>query len=202
MSRPLQALDAFAVSIDYGRAHTTFEVRADGRRDPVARMHKDGAYDTAHPYRVSTGPQFADFAGYVTPFSAMSADGAEIGSVRLRERTLRTDEWTVTQHGLAALTGLPKGLNSRLRHGSPLRLIPRQDLADVLLSVRLGFRAPESPGFELTRRVGVRAHYGVRIHDPRVDRLLVLACVAHFNTYASVDPRKAVVDTTANPFKG
>jgi hypothetical protein len=184
----LDALDDFTVFIDYGRAHTTFNIHADGGHDPVARMHKDAAHDTGHPYRVCTGPEFDCLAGYVTPFSAMSADNAEIGTVRLNERVVRHDEWTVTQHGLGALTGLPAGLNSRLRHGSPLRLIPRQDLADVLFSVRLRFRGPQSPGFELARRAGVRARYAVRIHDPRISRLLVLACVLQFNTYASADP--------------
>ncbi|WP_329116270.1 hypothetical protein [Streptomyces sp. NBC_01465] len=168
---------------------------------PAARLHKDGAYETRNPYQVHAGQDLAQLLGYVTPFAAVAPDRTEIGTVRNREGGLRKDTWTVTQHGLATFDGTPDGANSKLRHASPLRLIPFRELGDNLLSFRLRFRAPQSQGFTVTRRAGVRATYEAKIDDPRVSRLLVLACIVQLNN-DTVDPRKTAVDFTANPFKG
>jgi hypothetical protein len=199
MTHDLPSLEAFSVTIDYGRSHTTFNVVPEGGRQPAARMRKDSAYDTRHPYEVHSGPGLDQFLGWVTPFAAMTAERAEIGTVEYHERSVRGDDWVITQHGLPApLTGRPEGLSSELRHGSPLRMIPLQEMSDAFLSSRLLFSSPHSPGFTLTRRGGVRGRFAVEIHDPAVDRLLVLACVAQFALYADnvKDPRKAFVNYT------
>ncbi|AJT68792.1 hypothetical protein [Streptomyces chattanoogensis] len=198
----IQAPEAFTVSVEYSRNHTAFHVHTDGRQEPVARMQKDGGYDTRYPYRVYTGAGLDEFAGYVTPFAAMTAERAELGSVRHRERTLRPDDWTFTQHDLGVLTGLPEGGANKLRHGSPLRVVLDHAWGDALFSFKLRFSSAESAGFEFIRLAGVRARYRITVHDPRVSLLLILACVAQFNTYAASDPRKAAVDVTANPLKG
>ncbi|MEU9075172.1 hypothetical protein [Kitasatospora sp. NPDC048538] len=194
----LAALTELTVAVDYGRAHTTFLVHADGSRAPVARMHKDAAYDHSAAYRVFGGPRLDQLLGHVDNFSAAAADRSPIGRVDHRSRSWRPDLWTFEQHGLAALEGEPVGLANRARRSLPLL---DRGVVDTALAFRMHYRSAESAGFELTRHAGVRATYGVRIHDPRISRLLVLACVAHFNTYSTADPRKAVVDLTANPLK-
>lgn len=162
-------------------------------------MHKDRRYDSLHPYQVHTGPQRDQFVGYVTPFGAKTADRVKTGSVDFSGRFLRSEKWVVTQHNLSyPLTGLPEGPNSRLRHGSLLRLIPFQQKTDVIFPFRLRFSSPRSAGFELTRSAGIRSRFTVAIHDPAVDRLLTLACVAQFALFAEnvTDPRKTVIDYT------
>jgi hypothetical protein len=198
----MQSLDSFTVTAEYGRSHTTFLLHPEGQREPAARMHKDGAYETRYPFRVYSGVGLDELAGYVTEFAAMTAERVEVGTVRHRERTLRPDDWMFTQHDLGVLCGLPEGSGSRLRHSSPLRMVLGHSWGDALFSYRLRFRSAESAGFAFARLAGVRARYTVTVHDPRVSRLLVLACVTQFNTYAATDPRKSAVDLTANPLRG
>ncbi|MEU9041601.1 MULTISPECIES: hypothetical protein [unclassified Kitasatospora] len=194
----IDSLTAFTVAIDYGRAHTTFLVHADGSPGPVARMHKDAAYDHSAPYQVFAGPGLGQLIGHVNNFSAIAADRTLIGRVGHRSRSWRHDVWTFDQNGLAVLEGEPVGLANKARGSLPLL---GSGVVDAALPFELRYRSAESAGFELTRHAGVRATYAVRIHDPRISRLLVLACVAHFNTYGTADLRKSMVDVTANPLK-
>ncbi|MEU7181015.1 MULTISPECIES: hypothetical protein [Streptomyces] len=187
----IQALDAFTVAAEYGRSHTTFRLYLEGQREPAARIHKDGAYDSRSSFRVYAGAGLDELAGYVTEFAAMTAQRVKVGTVRHRERTWRPDNWTFTQHDLGVLSGLPEGSGSRMRHSFPLRTVLDHFWGDALFSCRLRFRSPESEGFALVRLAGVRARYGITVHDPRISRLLVLACIAQFNRYATTDPRKS-----------
>ncbi|WP_055588266.1 hypothetical protein [Peterkaempfera griseoplana] len=193
------SLDAFTLTADYGRAHTTFDLHTDGQDAPAARMHKEGAYSSRHPFQVYGGPGLDRLLGQVTPHSARSADGTPIGRVDHRERLLRHPEWTFVQDGLGRLTGEPAGVGSTLRRGTPLHVLLDRPALDTVLATRLRFRAGQSAGFDLTRRAGAAARYALRIHDPRIDRLLVLACVLHFDTYGSTDPRKRAVDRATGP---
>ncbi|MER7753720.1 hypothetical protein [Kitasatospora sp. NPDC097643] len=193
-----ESLSAFTVAIDYGRAHTTFLVHADGAAQPVARMHKDAAYDHSAPYQVFGGPGLDQLLGHVTGFAAIGPDRSPIGKVDHQSRSWRHDLWTFAQQGLAVLEGEPVGLGNKARRSLPLL---DRGVVDAALTFKLRYRSAESAGFELTRHAGVRATYSVQVDDPRISRLLVLACVAHFNTYGTADPRKALVDVTANPFK-
>ncbi|WP_367435259.1 hypothetical protein [Streptomyces celluloflavus] len=187
----IESLDAFTVTVEYGPSHTTFLLHPKGQREPTARMHKDSAYDARSSLRVYTGARLDEPGGYVSEFEAMTAQRVKMGTIRYRERTWRPDEWTFTQHDLGVLSGLPEGLGSTLRHSFPLRAVLDHFWGDALFSYRLRFRSPESEGFALVRLAGVRARYKVTVRDPRISRLLVLACVTQFNTYATSDPRKA-----------
>lgn len=198
----IRSLDSFTVSVDYGRAHTTFNVHADGRREPVARMHKDEAYDHMRKlYGVYTGAQLSELIGYVQPFAAIAADRTPIGKVDHKRQPFGKDHWVFTQNDLGVLTGTAAGISSKAKLTFPLNIVLDRAVVDAALAFRLHFRSPESKGFEMAREAGVRATYAVKIHDARVNRLLVLALIAQFNTFVTSDLRKEIVDLTANPFK-
>ncbi|MDH6144252.1 hypothetical protein P3T35_006291 [Kitasatospora sp. GP30] len=61
----------------------------------------------------------------------------------------------------------------------------------MVLAHSLRYRSSISEGFELTRRPGVNSRYDVRVHDPRIDRLLVLSAVSYFESeHGDADVRK------------
>jgi hypothetical protein len=194
----MHTLNQFQVSFTFRRRETTWLI-ADGNDTPVARLHKPADPDSRKPYRVYGGPALDHLLGYVAISIALDADGRELGRVRHRSHTswglrsgLLTDEdWTVTQPGLGTLEGRPAGLGSRARHAIGVGNVMDNVLTDVVLAHTLRYRGATSEGFELTRRPGVNSRYDVRIHDPRVNRLLVLAAVAYFDSeHGDADVRK------------
>ncbi|MER5642267.1 hypothetical protein ABT095_35660 [Kitasatospora sp. NPDC002227] len=194
----IQQLTEFTVTLDYGRAHTTFLVHVDGQKEPVVRVHKDAAYDHTALFEVRTGPGLDQLAGYVTQSYALAPDRSRIGNVNHKNRSWKHDLFTFEQTGLAPLEGEPVGVANKAR-----RILPGLDwgVVDAALKFEMRFRSAESAGFEFAREAGVRASYTVKVHDPRIDRVLLLACLVHFNTYGTTDLRKGIVDVTANPFK-
>jgi len=197
----IQSLTSFTVTADYGRAHTTYNIHVDGQNAPVARMHKDTVYSSLSEYRVYTGPDLDQLVGYATNFLARAADGTRLGRVHTRRRALRDSEWTVTQNDLGDLTGASVGAGTKLRRDSRLGNLLALPAAEFAFTTRLHFRSPESTGFELTRLRGVRARYAAQVHDDRVNRLLVLACVAQYAEYHARDIRLPLAELTSNPFK-
>ncbi|MFF4576425.1 hypothetical protein [Streptomyces sp. NPDC001410] len=109
----------------------------------------------------------------------MSADRLPLGKVGSRRWALRDGEWTVIQDGLGELTGESVGVGTKLRPDSRLGNLIAVPASEFAFITRLDFRSPESAGFELTRLRGVRARCAATIHDDRVNRLLVLDCVAN-----------------------
>lgn len=201
MTQVLQALQEFTVSVDYGRSHTTFHVRG-GKGTPAIRVHKDFAHHALPEYRVFAEEHPEAVLGFIATRTAFTADRRPIGEVRRQSRHLQSDRWSVIQHDLGELTGQPKGINSKLRRAPVVEDFLGRPGVDALLSVQLRFSGPQSNGFDFSRKAGVRAEYAIDIRDQRVDRLLVLAWVVHFNEDCSVDPRKTAVDLTTNPFQG
>lgn len=197
----IQSLSSFTVTADYGRAHTTYNVHVDGQQAPVARMHKDTVYSSSSEYGAYTGPGLGQLAGYVTNFGARSADRTLLGKVDTRRRALREGEWTVIQNGLGELTGESVGVSTKLRRDSRLGNLLAVPASEFAFTTRLHFRSPESAGFELTRLRGVRARYAATIHDDRVNRLLILACVANYAEHHAQDIRLPLAEMTSNPFK-
>lgn len=51
------------------------------------------------------------------------------------------------------------------------------------------------------RKPDIRAEFDVEVHDPRVDRRLVLAAVLALSRYQSNDLRPEIADVTGNPFE-
>ncbi|MEU9113286.1 hypothetical protein AB0D04_16265 [Streptomyces sp. NPDC048483] len=197
----IQSLGSFTVSVEYARAHTTFLVKVDGQREPVARMHREVHYEGVRPYTVTAGPGLTECVGYVNEWKALLPDRTTVGTVERKSRTNGADRWTFAQHDLGELAGEPAGAGSRLRHASPLRMAFDAAQVNNVLSHRLRFRSDESAGFEFSRPAGIRSSYVVTVHDPRVSRLLVLSCLAQFNRYVASDPRKNLVDLVSNPLK-
>ncbi|WP_042407799.1 hypothetical protein [Streptacidiphilus carbonis] len=193
----LDTLDSFNVRFEFRQNETTWTVCAGKMDEPLARLHKQGAVNSIKPYEVYGGPGLDELLGRVAISIALGPDGTRLGTVSRRAQDgleggpLTDEEWTFTQEGLGALRGTPLGLGSRARHTYVVSNVIDNGLTDVLLEHRLRYRAPDSEGFELTRRSGVRSRYDVRIHDPRVSRLLVLAAVAYFDEeHGDIDIRK------------
>jgi hypothetical protein len=164
-------------------------------------MHKDTVYSSPSEYRVYTGPGLEQLDGYATDFGARSVDGTPLGRVHTRTRLLRDGEWIVTQNGLGELTGESVGAGTKFRRDSRLGNFFAVPASEFAFTTRFHFRSPESAGFELTRLRGVRARYAAHIHDERVNRLLVLACVAQYAEHHAQDIRLPLAELTSNPFK-
>ncbi|MFF4361647.1 hypothetical protein [Streptomyces sp. NPDC001604] len=202
MNQLLQSLQEFTVSADYSRSHTTWDVHAAGHHTPVIRMHKDSPHHSLPEYRVFPAERPDETLGFVTPWMPFSADRRQIGEVRSPDWHRHTGAWTLVQNDLGELTGQPKGLNTKLRRAPVINWYLSRPSVDAVLSAQHRFSGPQSEGFDFARRAGVRAEYEVTVHDPRVNRLLILAWVLHFNEHHSVDVRKTAVDLTTNPFSG
>lgn len=196
----LQQLRAFDVRFEYGLRRTVWLVRAHGApraagpSGPVAKVAKEADPESRRPYRVFEGPALDRPVGTVSQAVALDAEGFEIGRIHVEsERRLLADDqiWTFTQAGLDPLHGTPRGLASRARHNAVVGEALENGLTDLLSAHRMRFRAPGSEGFELTRRAGVHSRYRVAVHDDQVNRLLVLACIARFDSeYGTTDVRK------------
>lgn len=184
----IRTLDAFSVAFAYRRRETTWLVHAPGQDAPVARVHKAAAPDSREPYQVYGGPQLDELLGLLSGRRALAADGSRIGEVTwagrngLRGGLLADEKWTCVQDGLGELDGRPVGLGSRARHAYVVGSLLDNGLTDLLLDHSLRYRDESSEGFEFSRRSGVRSRYDVRVHDPRVNRLLVLAAVGRFES--------------------
>jgi hypothetical protein len=196
----LRSLTAFRVSARYGRTETTFDVRMPGRPTPVARLFKAGPYDSLRAFHVLTGPDLTDLAGYVTGLAAYAPDRTQVGSVASRSRVLRPARWSVEQPGLGTLAAQHAGI-SAVRFVFPFSIVLSGTVADTVLPFRFCFRSSDSRGFVVSRHTGLRARFTVTVHDPRLDRRLILAAVVSLNRYASSDLRQDIVDATANPFQ-
>ena len=193
----IRTLDAFGVAFEFRRTETIWTVRAKGQDAPVARVYKQGAVNSAKPYEVYGGPGLDELLGRIAHVFAVRPDGTRIGTVARNARggfdggLLTDEEWLFAQEGREVLTGKPVGLGSRARHAYVVGGVLDNGLTDVLLEHNLRYRGAESAGFELSRRSGVRSRYDVRIHDPAVDRLLVLSAVGHFDLeHGDSDVRK------------
>lgn len=193
----LPTLDAFTVSARYGRDETTYDVRQPGGSAVVARLHKASQHDSRYPLTALTGPRLDEPAGYVNAFGAYGLDKSRTASVTSERRAFGVRRWRIDR---PQLTGKSAGL-SALRYRFPLSLVLTGGPANYVLPFTLRFSGPNSTGFTVVRRAGLRAGFTVTIHDPGLDRLVVLATVVALSTYESTDFRQEAVDATANPFK-
>lgn len=198
----LDSLTDFTVIPSYHRARTRFDVYAEGSRDPVAQVRGDRGPDTLRPLDVFTGPALDQAAGWVNAVLAIGPDRARIGKVAGGKRLFGKDRWVFAQNGLPELQGKRAGALGSLRDAAPIaRDFLTGGVADAALSARLRFSAPGCQGFEFTRQSGIKTRYKVRVHDERVSRLLVLACVLYYDRFVNADPRREIASATANPFK-
>jgi hypothetical protein len=196
----LQSLTSFSVTVKYSRSETVLDVTVAGQAAPVARLFKASQYDSRQPFQLLVGAQLTELDGLVTGFAAFEPDRTKLGTVQSKHRPLRGKRWQVDQPGLPTLTARATG-SSAFRYAFPFALVLSGTLANSFLPFNFSFQAKDSQGFVVSRRTGARARFTVTVHDPRVDRRLVLASVVALNQYESSDLRQEAVDLTANPFK-
>jgi hypothetical protein len=169
VSQSLSELTEFTIATEYGGGRTTLTVHA---RSPVALLHRAADYDSRAPFQVMAGARLDELVGHVSHRGAWAADRTPLGT--LDDRSLMHSTWTFTQHGLGVLHGSSVGV-ARAQEKLAAFGVP---MLDLVVPKRFRFRSAESAGFELVRPAGPKDRFRVHIHDPRVDRLLVLACVA------------------------
>jgi hypothetical protein len=218
----LQALTSFMVSAEYRRRETTFDIRRQGKREPVARLHKNSAILSLEPFQLVTGPQLTEPAGRVTRAGAWAPDGTRIGGVEHveTEMTKKLDpvlagsagrvsawNWRVNQDGLPTLTGRPAGISTRLRFNALTdqllgsSVLSGHNPVDYVLPFKFQFDAPGVAGFLVSRRAG-RPRIDVVVRDARIDRRLVLACVVSIHSFHTPTLRQSAVTYTTIPGKG
>ncbi|GII93460.1 hypothetical protein [Sinosporangium siamense] len=101
-------------------------------------------------------------------YDVLDGDNASIGSFRKDfASSLLRSTWHFEQGGLPTLTGTERSL--------PVALIRR--VADALswLPYHFDFRRGDAVAFSCERRWGITDRYTVDIHEPRLDRRLVIA---------------------------
>lgn len=198
----IESLTEFTVIPEYHGNRTAYHIHAKDGEAPVAQLRKDDAYDSPVPLQLFTGPGLDQPAGWVTSKAAMGPDRVRVGVVNLDRKVLSGKAaWTFSQDGLPELRGERVGSAGAIRENWLVRDYLTSGLADGVLSFHARFSAPGCAGFELTRPAGLKARYKVRVHDERVSRLLILACIAKYSAFTEVDPRKNLADLTYNPFK-
>jgi hypothetical protein len=198
----LDLLTRFTVIPEYHRARTLYHVHVKGTREPVAQARIERAPDTLHPLEVFTGPGLDQPAGWVSFGYALAPDRTRLGNVGGRRGTIGRDKWTFAQNGLPVLHGARAGVAGTLRDSLPVvRDFLTGGVADMALSAHLKFSAPDCVGFEFTRQPGIKTRYTVRIHDARVNWLLVIAAILRFDRFDNPDVRRGISETIANPFK-
>lgn len=218
---PLQSLTSFTVTADYHRHATTLDVWPEGRPAPEARLHKDGPVLDLDPFRVLTGPRLDEPDGQVSRTGAWAPDGTRIGTVtHLVGRTarkldryqvspakLQASRWRVEQVGLPVVSGGPAGAIGRLRFNALTDFLLESNVltghnpVDYLLPFAFRFAGEGLSGFEISRSAG-RSRLSVTVHDPRIDRRLVLACVVSVNSLHNPTLSQAAVNLTTNPRRG
>lgn len=219
----LQALTSFTVTADYGRHETTFDIRAPGQREPAARLHKNGPVLNLDRFEVLTGPGLAEPAGQVARNGAWAADGTQVGTVAYQvSKTdkklnkswlnpvpapgLRAKRWQIEQAGLPPITGGPAGLTGRLRFNAVTDAVLNSDVMvgqnpiDYVVPFKFRFDVAGAPGFEISRHAG-RSTLHVSVHDSRIDRRLVFACVVYINSLHNPTLSQTAVNLSTNPRK-
>lgn len=211
----LQALSSFRVKVRMSRKQTILEVTTAGKEEPVARMAKVGPLRKRAAYELFTGPGLKTPAGTLSASGALDADGAPVGIVNLSGTAVPDSDihplsgghvayaganptkWRFIQPDLPPLKGQAVDVATRLLNN------PATDAAgsvgfstwmpDYVVPQTFRYSAPGCDGFTvaLTSR---KARLDVTVHDPRVDRRLILACVAALTLLVMQHPRRDVLD--------
>jgi hypothetical protein len=220
----LQALTDFTVTARFEIDSTVLDVHGPGGAQPVARLVKAGWIDRPVAYEMFTGAALDQLAGVVTPSGAVRPDGSTIGVVNLSNgllpdrdihpagglsqgaRWLNPRRWRVVQPELPPLTGHAANIRTWLCFNAVTRFAdwlgagflvtwPR-----VVFTMTFDFRGPDRHGFRITRPGWYRGRLRVRIDDARLDRRLVLACVAAAVICLIATPRRELLGAV-RPFR-
>lgn len=196
----IDTLTEFSVIPEYQRNRTFYHVRAQ-HSGTVAHLRAEvPVRDLRGGLHVLAGPGLDQPAGWIGWTEAKTASGVTVGTVGRNRGRSGKDSWIFAQAGMPELTGEFAGASGALRNSRVLRDALAGHLAGGAFPLRLRFTAPGCAGFDIDRPPGLRARYRVHVHDERVSRLLVLACVVRYNIGHDIDPRKDLVRVTTDPF--
>lgn len=196
----LQALTSFHAEVEKRRDRTTLDIHPARGAAPVARMTKVGPPGKRAAYELFTGPGLNVAAGLLTPSGGVDTHEAPFGVVNLSDgektdaeihplsgglRSYTTENptaWRIVQPGLLPLTGEAANADTRraFRRGPVADVIGKIGITPLWLPTRRSqlefrFKAPGCEGF----RVAMKGEsFDVEVLDPRVDRRLILACLA------------------------
>jgi hypothetical protein len=216
----LRGLTDFTVRARFQLRRTVLDIHQPGRREPVARMVKPTRIYQPVAYELFTGSSLDELAGHLTTGGAVGPDGTTIGIVNrsggripdaavhplsgVRQPGSGSDPrfWRVAQLDLPPLTGRVVGLVTWLCFNWITSLLGWLGLIvwpRMLVPLTFDFRGPDGRGFRVMTAGWYRARVTVRVDDPRVERRLVLACVAAVVLFFTEAPRRDLVNLMA-PF--
>lgn len=196
----LAALTSFRATFRLHFSHTVADIYTTDGKQAVARMTKVGSLRKRSSYELFTGTALKTRDGTLTETGAVDADDVPIGVVNVTGgakddaeihpltggmRAGVSDDitaWRVVQPGLPPL--VPHPANSHTA-----RVYRPNKVADILAKfvgtplwlpirhpdLRFQYKSPECDGFTVSMK---GEHMTVTVHDPRVDRRLILACLA------------------------
>jgi hypothetical protein len=194
----LSALTTFTTTVTSHPDRTTLDVSTSRQAPPLARLSKAGPLRKRAAYELFTGPDLKEVAFQVTASGAQTLEGVPVGIVNLSGGKVPDGQihpmsgshqtyvvnnptrWRVVQPGLPVLTGKAGNRGTRLRYNRVTELSQNAGVElwtpEFLMEMNFRFRAPGNEGFtvKLSAR---RARFEVTVHDPRVDRVLVCACL-------------------------
>jgi hypothetical protein len=192
----LQSLTSFGATVTQRPDRTVLDIVPAGASQPVARMTKLGALRKRAAYELWTGRELTAPAGQLSASGALDAAGNSLGVVNLSGGK-KTDadihplsgglksyvsdnptRWRVIQPGLQPLTVRAMDRRTRLRHNRAAEVADTIGLPNLVGGPQtFGFSGPDCAGFTITL-YSSKSRLEVTVHDERVDRRLILACVA------------------------
>lgn len=172
----------------------TFDINSSGSSEPVARMVA-GKYDEfMNPYTVFVGPGLETVAGVIVNNQAYDKGGVRIGGLDYKYvRHMNSGaDITFRQNDMMELVGKQVGMLGKIRELPLVGVLDNSDFVGGIVLLRYRFRGSGSPGFEMTKTAGVSNRYHFSVHDPKINRLMVLACYALLEGQTSKNPMKGV----------
>lgn len=211
----LQALTSFRVKVGMTRKQTTLEVTTASDEEPVARMSKVGPLRKRAAYELFTGPGLRTVAGTLSASGALDADGMPLGVVNLSGAAVpdadihplsgghvgyaltNPTKWRFIQPGLPPLKGEAMDVATRLLYNPVSDAAGNIGLStwmpDYVVPLTFRYSAPECDGFTVTL-TSRKAQLDVTVHDPAIDRRLILACVAALTLLVMQHPHRDMLD--------
>ncbi|MBM9503952.1 hypothetical protein [Actinacidiphila acididurans] len=211
----LQALGSFSALIGLHRDRTTLDIHPADGVPAVARLTKVGPLRKRAAYELFTGPGLKTPAGQLSASGILDSAGTPVGIVNLSNGKVpdadihplsgglrdyvvdNPSHWRVVQPGLPALTGRAMDGPTKLFHNAVTDATDKIGIdiwaPDYFVTLTFKFSAPGCEGFTvvLTSR---KSRLDVTVHDPRVDRRLILACLAALTLRVMRHPRRDILD--------
>ncbi|WP_225846505.1 hypothetical protein [Streptomyces sp. HPF1205] len=211
----LQSLTSFSAEVTLSSERTTLDIRTADGSPPVARMTKAGALRQRAAYELFTGPDLKTAAGTLSASGALDAGGAPVGIVNLSGgrkadseihplsgglTTYASDnptKWRVVQPGLPPLVAEGTDPGARLSYNKVTDAMDRLGFGvkvpDYLAPMTFRFSAAGCAGFTVTL-TSRKSRLDVTVHDPRVDRRLILSCLAALALKVMETPRREATE--------